>query len=705
MNERPERIAILGGGISALTAAYWLTSTPELREQYEVTVHQMGWRLGGKLASSRQGPHGRNIEHGLHVWFGCYDNSFAMLDGVYEDWPAPAQFPFKTALDAVQPQRYTPVGEIIDDEYTFWHFHWPESPGTPGDGQEVPTGIAVIADLFGVIARTIERLIGHHGASDSATAAPENPPEGHPLRKPSRISELVAWIEKTIVMEALNDPLLRWALKEAHETIMPHLDAVTDGNVDAHHLRNFVDVGFAAIRGLLNPEYDIPKDWNLDRIDHLEFREWLKANGGRSDIIDNWSFIRALYDTMFEYEGGDKAKPDYAAGTALRVFMRIALTYKDSVMYLVKAGMGDIVIAPMYELLKERGVKFEFFHKVTSLNLSPDNNEVSSIDIDVQAETLGDEYPATKVEDDFVVWPPEPVWDALVNGAEYEAAGVNFESKWSQPKPAAKMTLTQGIDYDQVVLGISLGGFKPPTGTSMCQQLMDANPAFGDMVSNMGLVPSIGIQLWMNDSLEELGWTTGKPAAVGWSRPNDVWVDMSQVIAYEGWKEDKPGSLHYMCGTLATDLHERPASDPDVPQKAYKLALKRTVSQFEKTTNTIWPDATLTEHPLALDYNKLFDPGGSVGQKRLEAQYIRANVDPTETCVGSFKGTTKYRLRADESGFTNLILCGAWTRTGLNSTCVEAAVMSGMAAARAVSGTPSAIIGEHFFGPPAEESK
>ena len=705
MTDRPERIAILGGGISALTAAYWLSNTPELQEKYEVTVHQMGWRLGGKLASSRQGPNGRNIEHGLHVWFGCYDNSFAMLENVYKDWQPPDGFPFKTAQDAVQPQRYTPIGEIIDNEYTFWHFHWPKSPGSPGDGTEVPEPIAVVGDLLGVIARAIEGLIGDHGAHDADTpAAPEAPAEHH-LGKPSKVSKLVRWIEETFARGAADDRFLPWALEKAHNLVMPHLDAVAEGNVDAHHLRNFVDVGFAAMRGFLNPEYDIPKDWNLDRVDHLEFRQWLKANGGRPEIIDNWSFIRALYDTMFEYEQGDKQRPDYAAGTAVRAFMRIALTYKDSVLYLVKAGMGDLVIAPMYELLESRGVKFEFFHKVSALNLSPDQNEVASIDIDVQAEVSAAKYPATSVEDNFVVWPPEPVWDALVDGDKYRDAGVNFESKWNQPPPATTLRLNQGVDYDQVILGISLGGFKPPTGSEMCQQLMEANPAFNDMVNHMGLVPSIGIQFWMNDTLDNLGWTSGNPAAVGWSRPNDVWADMTQVIDYEGWGDEKPGSLHYFCGTLATDLNERPPSDGSVPEEAYQIALDRTIKQFAETTNTIWPLATQSDQPTALDYDKLWDPNGGVGQQRLEAQFIRANVDPTETCVGSFKGTTQYRLRADESGFENLVLCGAWTRTGLNSTCVEAAVMSGMAAARAVSGTPGVIIGEHFFGPPRSEKE
>ena len=45
-----EKIAIIGGGIGALTSAYFLTD-PLLAGRFEVTVYTMGWRLGGKGAS------------------------------------------------------------------------------------------------------------------------------------------------------------------------------------------------------------------------------------------------------------------------------------------------------------------------------------------------------------------------------------------------------------------------------------------------------------------------------------------------------------------------------------------------------------------------------------------------------------------------------------------------------------------------------
>ena len=46
----------------------------------------MGWRLGGKGASGRNAAHGSRIEeHGLHIWFGFYDNAFLTMRQCYEE--------------------------------------------------------------------------------------------------------------------------------------------------------------------------------------------------------------------------------------------------------------------------------------------------------------------------------------------------------------------------------------------------------------------------------------------------------------------------------------------------------------------------------------------------------------------------------------------------------------------------------------------
>ena len=80
-----KKIAILGGGVAALTAALELTEQDPDQSQYDITIYTLGWRLGGKCASRRDmDNYGRAYEHGLHVWAGFYDNAFHVIQILYK---------------------------------------------------------------------------------------------------------------------------------------------------------------------------------------------------------------------------------------------------------------------------------------------------------------------------------------------------------------------------------------------------------------------------------------------------------------------------------------------------------------------------------------------------------------------------------------------------------------------------------------------
>ena len=62
--------------------------------------------------------------------------------------------------------------------------------------------------------------------------------------------------------------------------------------------------------------------------------------------------LRAVYDVAFAYPGGDIDAADCAAGTATSDLLRLAFSYRGSIMYKMQAGMGDVVFAPLYEVLQ-----------------------------------------------------------------------------------------------------------------------------------------------------------------------------------------------------------------------------------------------------------------------------------------------------------------------------------------------------------------
>lgn len=724
MSSTPEKIAIIGGGIAGLVAAYELSRTPELRARYDITLYQLGWRLGGKLASGRDPAQAdRNTEHGLHVWFGFYDNAFAVFKEVFARWRKPAGCPWRAWKQAFSEQSLTPVGETIDGQLRHWDLVWPRFAGEPGQGG-LPTPGQVIRNLYNAVVDRIRDLLG--GATDDARDRPPLPQDAghlpqqvHDLYRDAveepidfapptegappaagvavTLEDLVGmadgWLEALAhdlesALERLGDEHLHGLIHVLHQierTVTEHL--LDRDDVDAHRLRNLVDVGLAFVCGLLNPAYGIWRNFDLDRINHLEFRQWLIENGGAPEIVKGWSVVRTVYDAFFQYRGGDMARPDYEAGTAARVFLRAAFTYKQAVLYLLDAGMGETVIGPMYDVLVDQGVKFEFFHKLRGVGLEPGKPRVASLTFERQAELRAGPYRPTLACGGLTCWPSEPLWDQLVDGDRLKAEGVDFESHWCQHRGVERV-LRRGADFDRVLSAIDLGSFKPLNSLdrSIFHEILAASPRLRKLADALPMIPSVALQLWMRPSLEELGWTAGRPAMVTWAYPQDVWADMSAVLRHESWTgPDAPRSLHYFCGVWGeqTDLFARPSTAADTPAVALADVTRRTFAQFDRYVGTIWPRAVAQ--------------AGGLDRALVRSQYVRANVDPAECCVGSPTATAHLRPRAHESGIDGLVLCGNWVRNGLNSTCVEQATMTGMAAARFISGAPIEIVGEYFL--------
>src|SRR4051794_4452743 len=133
------KVAILGGGVGAITCAFALTDSQELRDRYDVTVHQLGWRLGGKGASGRNASiHDCIEEHGLHIWFGCYDNAFTCLRSCYEQLARPDDVPIRTIEDAFHPSDVS----VLFEQHRDWFAcpaKFPENAALPGTPGELPT--------------------------------------------------------------------------------------------------------------------------------------------------------------------------------------------------------------------------------------------------------------------------------------------------------------------------------------------------------------------------------------------------------------------------------------------------------------------------------------------------------------------------------------------------------------------------------------
>jgi uncharacterized protein with NAD-binding domain and iron-sulfur cluster len=112
----------MGGGIAALSAA-WRLNEPGSRDRFDsITVHQRGWRLGGKAASTR-GPSGRIEEHGLHIWLGSYENAFTLLRECYAELNRPSTdptAPIRTWEEAIAPADNPGLADRWNGNWATW---------------------------------------------------------------------------------------------------------------------------------------------------------------------------------------------------------------------------------------------------------------------------------------------------------------------------------------------------------------------------------------------------------------------------------------------------------------------------------------------------------------------------------------------------------------------------------------------------------
>jgi uncharacterized protein with NAD-binding domain and iron-sulfur cluster len=708
---RKRRIVILGGGVGAMTAAFGLTSYPGWRDQYEVVLYNIGWRLGGKGASGRNKDIADRIEeHGLHVWMGHYENAFRVLREAYLELGRPSSAPLATIEEAFKKQSLINLFERTPSDWVNWDFPFPTNalePGTAGAGdfpslvtylerglkalldlldeppvaalftatpgpESLPVRVEGVLRALGLLPVTRQGLPGIGRtlqlAQNAAARLPRNPAE-------LDVSQLDA---------------ILWLVEEVWARLSARFSRALD-NSAVRKIWAVVELGLVVARGVLK---DGVLRTGFNAIDGEDFRAWLARHGASDFTLYRAPVVRGMYQLLFAYIQGDPDRQQLAAGVATRFMLRMALTYRGAVFYKMRAGMGDVVFAPMYEVLKRRGVQFHFFHKVDKLRVHPLTRQIDRVELTRQVELKN---PAAGYEPLVDVkglpcWPDRPRYEQLVDGQELEASGIHLESYWAQPwKGQRPVTLERGRDYDLLVMGISLGAFP-----YLCEELIAHSPKWRRMVEALQTNQTLGVQVWLSRTLEQLGWTRPPTVMTGYAEPLNTYADMAQIIPRETWLPGLVKDVAYFTAPLMDAPVIPPFTDHDFPRREHERLKELSIRWLSEWTGALWPGAP-RYNPTGLDWELLVDSQGKRGVARFDSQFWRANIDPPERYVLSLPGSTAARLGSHESDFPNLYLAGDWTLTGLNCGCVEAAAMSGLQASQAISGYPSHIPGESDF--------
>jgi uncharacterized protein with NAD-binding domain and iron-sulfur cluster len=684
---RHARVAILGAGMAGLAAA-WRLSEPGWQDELEsITVYQRGWRLGGKGASSR-GPNGRIEEHGLHLWLGYYENSFRLLRECYAELDRPATdpaAPIRTWRDAMLPAETVGLEDRRPGAWHHWLGRFTPNDLLPGEPEALGREFSV-ADIL----RRALRLITDFLESLQEDQVPwgqvvlsgsSDVPSGrNAVVTGLRVTVLAAILEASAQIQGVIDrssvASSVVALDRAMAATNYALHSLVEDDADLRRTWHLVAVMTAVARGMLADGL-LTDRRGFRALNDEDFLDWISRHGAPPEVAE-FAFIRGLYDLVFAEAGAARARRGVSAGVAVFLTTKMFFEYRGAIFWKMAAGMGDIVFAPLYEALRRRGVRFEFFHRVDQLHLSADRARIEAVTVgrQVQLAPGRESYEPLVRFGGLPCFPSTPLSDQLDSSVEIE--GEPLESHFCDWPDAETRVLRCGEDFDVAVLAISLG-----MAPIVCRELIDDQREWRAMVEHVSTTATQALQIWLREDERSLGWGDPGTTVSAYEQPFHTWASMPQLIDAECWPiTDRPGSIAYFCGALQAPW------PPDRPERAYVAEQRARVR-----ANAV----ELVEYRLAhllpgtsaggsFRWELLCGRDGHRGRSAIDTQLCLANIDPSDRYVQCAPGSDAYRLRPDESGYDNLVLAGDWTDNGLNAGCIEAATISGLQAANALLG-------------------
>ncbi len=714
-----KKIAILGSGMSSLTAAYELSSYKNWQDDYDITIYQMGWRLGGKTATGR-GPNERIQEHGIHIAQGWYENAFRLIQDSYKECEKHnlmPDSPFKSWEDAFDREDTTLLTHF-DPKTNQWikkNIIFPSNEYIPGQGGPLPFS-AIIHKAVGLIAEILFGTDPNKGslmdmASESAKEI--KTPDHHPLwasfkskferfikdkvfkHEGEKLLNYVAELVQNLTSEDHDHAqrkdhhsLIKELLHLLSKWVAKLIDSIAEHNEYFYWLTVFVEFGLVNMKGTFEDVYN-PETHELDyeRINDLDYRKWLKNHGASERLLSS-AMVRFLYTGTFHNLTGPDQQGSLAAGVGLH-FLTNSAGYKGSFVWKFKAGTADTMITPIYLALKNRGVQFKFFHKVEQVHYS-DSGEIKKVSMAEQVTLKNGTYNPTYKLKGLDVWPGEPLYAQIDDqqAEELKKGKYDLEESWCGWENIGQVSLEKGKDFDYVILGIPIDVLGGDEG--ICKEIIDKNIAWQNMYNHVKSIPTMSMQLWIKPTLKELGMNLpdwgfpegSLPNLVTYADPQYSFIDMSQVLPYEDWNENEPGVLIYYTGSFLDPEVIPPFSDHKYPHEQLERIMRVSEQWLRDKMGWFFPNATTLEYPegMKLDVIHDFSKTAKTNYGRLKTQFFRANVNPTDRYTLSLPGSNKYRLKENESGFDNLILTGDWINFGVNVGYYEGAIIAGLQA-------------------------
>lgn len=703
---RPLKVAVLGGGPAACSAAFWLARQ---RGAYQVSIFTQGWRMGGKCAASRNPDACDRIEeHGLHAFPGFYRNAFRTVREVYRILERPLSSPEGPLAAAFRSQPHVGVFDRHRDAWRYFPTPLDPNPREPGvvpqRGGEVPLRLG----------DALQRMFARAGDDAATLAEREAADEGRIERSLAALGRgwqqalggVLEWFAQASgnAIEAfVETPPAASPLKRTLLATLRHVrDALAwywrdrQDDADAWFTWGGLDTVLTLAIGVLEES-----TLDFDELDEHDFVTWMR-HWGLAPEHAAVSSLMLVYETLFAHldDRAPYRMGELACGVALRWFLLVSFGYEGAPAYDFGWSCAETLITPYYQALRQLGTEVHFFHRVERLGFagSGDDKQLSRVHLRVQATVAeGREYQPLRLDYDPPAWPMTPDWSQLREGAELRERGIDLECAYDGWPGVGERVLVQGDDFDVCVLAIPLGALPPVIDELIDPRSPHFDPNWHAFVDGTALTQTLSTQLWFRRDAAQLfdqrdaatGRSRVRGLATGFAQPQASFGELSHLIAHERWPAPAPVLLTYHTGALEGAVRLPSVGDATRGfPAAERLRARGIVEAWLRENHRGLFDGELTDFDALLDALAVPPEQECSGIERLWAQHFNIACQPSDLYVLSRPRQTRLRRAPHDSGARFLLLAGDWTKTDMNCGCVEGATQSGMLAARALSGHP-----------------
>lgn len=667
---RPTRVAIVGAGPAALATAFDLTETAELRQRFQVTIYEQGFRAGGKCAGLRRPPFNTIEQNGTHYLFGCYDNAFDLARRAYGELQAAGERGFGSFEAQFIARHRMVFRHQFGGAWHDWSIELPPNALAPGlgDGPLDFMGRRHFAMGASWLLSSGLQQLAQLLRQPHLTTTP-------PLRGlQDGISRVLALLPRASVLDWLGFDAAVRLLRKGRDAMYRVIADALSVNIVVYRAWVMFDLAATCMIGLTADGIHAAEE--LERLDDVDLRDWLASHGASREALDS-APLRGWYDAVAAYTDGDLERPSIAAGVSLYALGRALLTYRGALFYSLRSEVADGFVGPLCSALARRGVRFAYFQRLWQVLPSDSGRSIEGLEFERQAQLHGDDefgYDPFVELDGSKCWPAEPRREQLIG-----PAAANLSSFYA-PRQGATWRLEHERDFDLVVLTIPLA-----SAATYCARLLEQKASWRTAFAALSTVETQSLRLYLDKSPQQLGWR-GKPGILSaFAPPFSTWEDNSHTLDSQRWPSDmQPNTVASLFGVLRCESASAPHDDSGYEARRLADAQQQALRFLKEHGAELWPGASDSRATASFDFASLIDPEQRSGEARLQAQYLRANVGPTERYTTARAGSLRDRLHPGGSGYENLFLAGDWTAAATGTGSVEGAVLSGRAAARAI---------------------